>query len=358
MIIGACGFGSTGSSVITDYLKEYDDIQVKDDFEMTWVSGTDGLIDLERAVMNPHCRTADSILAINRYLERAQRCANEYYEHGMDKKEFLDSSRKLIDSITTTKWYWKDNRDSFTYKSKYFFRAFVLYKIIPKIEQKKGKHVQGWPLKEVRLSVRPENFYADAKLHVEEILKGVGLDTNGIIAMDQPFAGNNPQACFPFFDDPYAVVVDRDPRDNYVFARTRMLGRFHFMPINDVESFIAYYKALRKHQPYLNDDKRILRIKFEEMVYEYEETTNKVRKFLNLPTNPRPKSVFDPELSKANTQVFKRFPHFSDDIKKIEQELAEYLYDFSRFPEPDFSKKMFYGKSPLHEAFNKSFSEK
>ena len=26
MFIGACGFGSTGSSVITDYLKEFDDV--------------------------------------------------------------------------------------------------------------------------------------------------------------------------------------------------------------------------------------------------------------------------------------------------------------------------------------------
>ena len=35
MIVGACGFGSTGSSVVTDYLKEFDGIQVKDDFEFT-----------------------------------------------------------------------------------------------------------------------------------------------------------------------------------------------------------------------------------------------------------------------------------------------------------------------------------
>ena len=33
MIIGACGFGATGSSVLTDLLREYDDIQVYDTFE-------------------------------------------------------------------------------------------------------------------------------------------------------------------------------------------------------------------------------------------------------------------------------------------------------------------------------------
>ena len=50
MIVGACGFGSTGSSVVTDYLKEFDGIQVKDDLEFTYVSGTDGLLYLEQQI--------------------------------------------------------------------------------------------------------------------------------------------------------------------------------------------------------------------------------------------------------------------------------------------------------------------
>ena len=79
--------------------------------------------------------------------------------------------------------------------------------------------------------------------------------------------------------------------------------------------------------------------------------------FLRLPENPRPRSVFEPDLSVANTQVFKRFPQFSKDIEVIERELPEYLYDYSGYPEPDRSKKMFYGKSPLHENFRKQFSE-
>lgn len=34
MIIGSCGYGATGSSVLTDLLREYDDIQVYDNFEL------------------------------------------------------------------------------------------------------------------------------------------------------------------------------------------------------------------------------------------------------------------------------------------------------------------------------------
>ncbi len=357
MIIGSCGFGSTGSSVITDYLREFDNITVKDDLEFTWVSSADGLVDLEQAVMHAHNRTGGSILAIERYIEKVKRNAHAFQVHGLSPEVFIKSANDFIDAITMVKWYWYDSRVEYRYKSKFFLQAIMKNNIIPKIEKRIGHHAHIWPLKQVRLSMKPENFYDAAQKHIDSMLQGMGLDTNGIVVLDQPFAGNNPQACFPFFKDPYAIIVDRDPRDNYVFGRTRMLGKFHYMPIDSVEDFITYYRAIRKNQPYLEENNRILRIRFEDMVYEYEKTTEIVRKYLNLPENPRPRSVFDPDLSIANTQVYKRFPQFSDDIKVIEKELPEYLFDYSKYPAPDPSKKMFFGKSPLHKDFVKGYSE-
>lgn len=357
MIIGACGFGATGSSVVTDYLKEFNDITVKDDLEFTYVSGLDGLIDLERAVMFPHNRTADSIYAIKRFEELVERKKHSYERYGLSSEQFERSAKDLINAITMSKWYWYDGRTKFRYKSKYFFHKIVQKHVIPKLELKKGHRVNCWPKTEVRISVKPDNFYDAARKHVDDLISGMGLDQNKIIALDQPFAGNNPQACFPFYKDPYAVVVDRDPRDLYVFGKTKLLGRFHYFPIDCVEDFIAYYRAIRKNQPYNEPNPRILCIRFEDMVYEYDKTTARLREFLHLPENPRPKSVFDPSLSIANTQVFKRYPQFSDDVKKIEEALPEYLFDFSKYVEPDFNKKMFYGKSPKHNGFKKRFAE-
>jgi len=357
MIIGACGFGATGSSVVTDYLKEFDNIVVKDDLEFTYVSGLDGLLFLERAVMNPYNRTMDSIYAIKRFEEMVDKMKHTYQKHGLSSEFFVKSAKEFIDSITTTKWYWQDGRIKYRYKSKYFIHQLVLLKIIPKIELKRGHRSDWWPLTEVRLSVKPDNFYVAAQKHVDDLLSAMGLNQNKVIALDQPFSGNNPQACFPFYKDPYAVVVDRDPRDLYVFGKTKLMGKMRFFPIESVEDFIVYYRALRKDQPYLQTDSRILRLRFEDMVYEYESTSAKLRAFLNLPENPHPKSVFDPSLSMANTQVFKRYPQFVEDVTKIEKELSEYLFDFSKYPEPDFKKKMFYGKSPLHKGFKKRMAE-
>lgn len=350
MIVGACGFGSTGSSVVTDYLKEFDGIQVKDDLEFTYVSGTDGLLYLERAVMHPFNRTADSINAIRRFQEMVANKKSIYVKYGLSPELFEESANNLIDTISMAKWYWYDG-DKKSYSPQFLLKKFLRYKLIPRIERKTGHRVDRWPKTEVQLSVKPDNFYIAAKKHVKELLNGMGLDTNRMIALDQPFSGNNPQACFPFYDDPYAIVVDRDPRDNYVFAKTMLHGEY-FCPV-DVDDYIAYYRCLRRKQPYLQQDPRILRIRFEEMVYEYDATTKKIRDLLHLPDNPRPKSVFDPSLSIANTQVYRRYPQYADDVRKIEKELTEYLFDFSKYKEDPTTKRMFSGKSPLHDSFDK-----
>lgn len=358
MIIGACGFGATGSSVITDYLKEFDGVQVKDSLEFTYVSGIDGLLYLERAVMNPYNRTGDSINAIKRFQIYVEKRKHIYEYHGLSSESFDQSAKEFIDAITMAKWYWHDvDSRPKRYSLRNIVGKIIEKKFIPKKEKKTGHRANVWPLTEVRLSVRPDNFYDAAKKHVDDLLTGMGLNTKGIIALDQPFAGNNPQACFPFFEAPYAVVVDRDPRDLYVFGKTKLMGKMHFFPIEDVKDFITYYRCLRKGMPYEQPHPRVLRIRFEDMVYNYDNTTAKVREFLHLPDNPRPKSVFDPSLSVANTQVFKRYPQFADDVKIIEKELPEYLFDFSSYPEPDFNKKMFMGKSPLNNRFKKTYGE-
>lgn len=348
MIIGACGFGSTGSSVVTDYLKEYDNFQVLDQIEFTWVSGVDGLIDLDYHVNHPHNRTMDSIKAIDRYREMCRRRLKTYSSAGVQPEKFIQLTEDFLDSITMTSWSWNIHKPAnFIDRIRRSFYARL--SIVPKWEVKHGRHWEGYPLETVYLSVMPEGFDEKAKKHVRDILLAMGADFSKSIILDQPFAGNNPQACFKFFDDPYAVVVDRDPRDNYVFAKTKLLGRFHLMPINRVEDFVTYYRALRKNQPYTQPHERVLSMKFEDFVYHYDDATAKLREFFHLPENPNPKSIFDPAISMPNTQVWKRYPQFAKDIEYIEKELPEYLFDYTGCSEPDLKGEMFWGKSPKNK---------
>jgi hypothetical protein len=86
------------------------------------------------------------------------------------------------------------------------------------------------------------------------------------------------------------------------------------------------------------------------MIYEYEKTTRKIVDFLELKEHCRPKSIFDPNLSINNTQLFDVYPNYKDDIAYIEKELPEYLYPFENYKDRKKTQgAMFFGKSPLNK---------
>lgn len=352
MIVSTCGFGSTGSSVITDYLKEYNNVHVFDKVEIPWVAAVDGLLDLEYHLNNPHGRTTDSIWAIERYKDLCYRKASSFEDLGVPKEFVLKSVDDFLDSIIQTSWKWfKMVGSKEPLWRRVLERIIKETKLIEKWQIKNGLQWEGFPFQDVYFSVKPKDFDVHAKKHVSEIFNALGAKDGEILVFDQLFPGNNPQCCFRFFDDPYAIVVDRDPRDIYVFGKTVLLKNVtgHLMPLNDVKDFVIYYRALRDNQPYKEKNPKILRLNFEDLVYHYDESTSKLREFLKLPENPNPKSIFDPAISMPNTQVWKRFPQYSKDIEYIEKELSEYLFDFSGCPEPSKNGKMFFGKSPKNK---------
>ncbi len=350
MIVGACGFGSTGSSAISDYLLEYgeDKTQVLDNIEFTWVSGVDGLIDLKYHLDNPHAVSSDSIVAIDRYFNRARLSVREYRKYGKIPDDiFMASVLEFIETITKVKWKWYVKNPS-SWFDKYFGLYIMRNRVIPYLEKKKGHRITCYPMETVRLAYNSDNYIGAARKHVRQLLSAMGADFSKMIVMDQPFAGNNPQACFDYFDNPYAIVSDRDPRDNYIFGKTKLLGKSfaHLMPTEKVEDFVAFYKGIRDNQPYKEPNERVLSLRFEDMVYNYDKTTLKIRNFLDLPENPNPKTIFDPAISIANTQVFKRYPQYYKDIKYIEKELSEYLFDFDKYGDIKITGEMFVGRSP------------
>ena len=354
MVVSTCGFGSTGSSAISDYLMECENVQVMDKIEFTIVPNVDGLVDLEYHLMKQHRRQSTSITAIQRFQQLVSASAKGWNRRtGIPIQDVIRYCDEFVDSITQVNYcglspriYKGGNRTI----NRYVGNSIILNRVIRPLE-KKGvikRNLNVYPFGVVRLSVRPDNFYTEAKRFLKRILKGMGADFSKIIVLDQAFSGVYPQECFPFFDDPYAVVVDRDPRDLYIFAREKLLSQGRFMPSDNVNDFIMYYRLLRDQQPYKNPNERVLVMHFEEMIYDYENATNRIDQFLGV-TNVRRKSVFRPELSGANTNLIRRFPKYKNDIAVIEKELAEYLYPFEKYPEFTGSGEMFFGKSPLNK---------
>ena len=356
MIIGVCGFGSSGSSVVSDYLKEYDSIDVLDDFEYTICYCPDGIVSLDYALNTVSSRNDYSSAALDRfeYLVKKKLVNSSFVKQsGIKKKDFLKICDSYIAKLTSFSWKGYNGTEFIT-KSK-FYKIFgisiMMQRIVPFFEKKLKKTWKGkYPYHDIRLCVEPDGFYEATKTFNSEIIQSLGYDTTKMVVLDQPFSGDKPDLYMDYFDNPMCILVDRDPRDTYIFLKTKLKNRGSFMPSDTVQHFIEYYRKIRKYRKLYehNQNQRILFIRFEDMVYKYESTVLKIQQFLSLGENPNPQTIFIPKKSMANTQLFKRFPQFEGDIRIIEQELSEFLYDFSNCPAPNPNDEMFFGKSSIN----------
>lgn len=354
MIISTCSFGSSGSSAVSDYLHECENVQVMDKLEFTLGAMVDGLEDLEFQLMTKNPRQASSIYALQRFKKAVMGHARGWNKRtGIPECRTEEIVEEFIKSITQVQYVgfspMIDKKHSAFLRNK-VGTALIRKRIIGTLERKGilKENIDFYPLDTVRMSIHPENFYQAAQKMTNTLLKEMGVDLNKKVVLDQAFSGSDPARSMPFYEDSYAVVVDRDPRDMYIFAKKVLLSKGRFMPTNTVENFINYYRLLRDSDVYGVETDRILRLKFEDMVYNYQETTARIDQFLQV-KNVRPKSIFRPEMSAANTNLIRKFPEFSEDVKKIEEALPEYLFDFDKYPALDNGGKMFYGKSPLNK---------
>ncbi len=350
MFISTCGFGATGSSAVTDYLRECEGITVIDQFEFTLAHCVDGLADLEYHVMLRNSRQLSSIYAIQRFEKLIKKntkkwCANT----AITEDEIRTITYRFLDDITQLEYVTNSpriNKRHSEFLQETIGESLMRRKIMPKLE-KKGiikKNIDYYPLDMVRVSIKPNNFYEATQTFVSDLLHAMGAPEGQHIAMDQAFVGNDPAASFPFFKNPYAIVVDRDPIDLFIFARKKLLSVGRFIASDTVDHFVTYYRLLRENQPYLEDNDRVLRIRFEDLVYNYESTADQIDRFLGV-TNTQRKTVFQPEKSVANTHLITRFPEFKANAEQIAEALPEYIFPFEKYPDVSNEGKMFFGRA-------------
>ncbi len=342
MIIGACGYGATGSSVITDLLREYDDVQVFDNLEF-WLSyRVDGLEDLEYHLMKQYSKGESCDAAIRRFLRKSRSYMVPFINKPCNGKRFYELSKDFINEIVQIKFkglYTAEVCSGYVMKDIFAFASKKVFmpKVIEKITKQRAYL---WPCAEKYFSVEPENFYEAAQKYTSSILEAMGADMERPICLDQPFSGNSPETSFKFYKDPYAVVVDKDPRDLFLAAKYTKDPNFKFLPVDDVDKFIVYYKNIRKHRV---NDLRILNIRFEDLIYRYDESIDQIENFLNIHAHTRKKEIFNPMRSINNTQLIRLHSEEKDNIDKISKALPEYLFDFEKYGDVVFGDKPFDG---------------
>ncbi len=357
MIIGACGYGASGSSVITDFFREFDDVNVYDDFEFTYTYRVDGLQDLEYHLMNHYAKGISSDAAIKRFLYAARYIKTPLVHKPMGAKEFLKITSEFADKITQVSFTGMESIDTDSGNVSRNIVALGMKKIIlPKfIERFTKEACYLWPNRKMYLSVEPENFYEASKQYIRDILTAMGVDLCGKIVLDQPFEGNAPWNSFPFYDDPMAIVIDRDPRDLYLEAKYRLIAEGRFIPRANVEEYCVYYRKIRTSSPRERSE-RILPLQFEDLIYRYDEYEKVIMNFCGLEKHTRRKAYFDPSRSVNNTQLIRKYPQEAENIRYIEEHLSEYLYSFEQYADVDTSGEAFIGSAKYQNKRGKNNS--
>lgn len=331
-IISCASFGSSGSGVVTDYLSEFDNIYNPGDYEFRFLQDYGGITTLEDCLVHSHHRhNSDIAIQIfKKYIDyQSGDIFNKRYEKFFNNK-FKEISYQFLDDITEVVWkgYWEE----YQILSPTII-TLLKYKIYPRfislLHGNKEYIAKYVPRKEMYFAnPSPEYFTDCVKKYLIRLFKTI--DTNQdyeYLFFDQLLPSDDIDRYFRYFDNLHVIVVDRDPRDYYI-ENVLKLGE-GWVP-KDIDKFIILYRSIRKKLNIKEENHNILRIKFEDTIYKYDEFSNKLDTFLNLSKKNHiyPQKKFDPNKSIKNTQLWKTNKIDHKLIDKIEKELNEFCYEF------------------------------
>ena len=213
----------------------------------------------------------------------------------------------------------------------------TLFNILYKKKQFNSYEPDGWfpsynPVTDYYYIGKQCDFYEKTKTYIS-VLFSNDLYKNKYILVDQLLPAYDIGRYFCYFHDIKTLVIDKDPRDLYAMQiAEKGVG---YIPCNDVDLFIDWYKATRAQRYKINTEWKdiALFIPFESLIYEYEDSLEKIKEFIGFKTDEHvyKKQFFIPEKSIKNTQVYKRYPQLKNDIEKIEKELEEYCFHFEKY---------------------------
>lgn len=333
-IITCTGYGATGSSVITDLLKEFKSVHSLGDFEFSIAHEVDGISDLQHYIVDDFHRNkvTEGIYRFKRLIH----ILNKYYAPFFNDK-FLLYANEYVTSLVDVRWNgtWHQHLLRCSTLGRYVkyslpnmfqvyinkcFRKNTGYEFVPKMRTQ-----------EMCISYGADKFFEQTKRFYNLLFSELDLKKEyDYLALDQLIPSYNYERYLKYFSNIKVIVVDRDPRDLYLL--NELYWHEGWIPSDNIPTFIKWFSVLRKHQ--INERKNlshVLSIHFEDCIFKYEETLQQILAFLEIPQelHVRKKEFFNPDISKKNVALWKRHSQYSPNIKLIEEQLSEYCYEFS-----------------------------
>jgi len=317
------GYIVSGKQAYSDLLREFKGFKIPEpefEFELIRIQG--GIRDLETALVDDWSAIrADS--AIRRYRKVVSRFGTvnkltnpktwfksvgwNYNQHFQGK--FFELSEKFINKLVTASWNtnWpyplveECDHDLFTRKVAHKF------------------HIKKAMDFEISLSA-PDDFLEAVNEYLSDLLStGVSENIDTIVTHNafEPF---NPSRALRYLPNSKCLIIDRDPRDSFV----AMLPHRHLAL--SVDDFIQRYRIYHKMIQHDKDiPGKILRVRYEDLIFSYDQTIINVLNFLEVSpeAHVEPLKYFNPEKSIKFTQIWKKHQK-KEEIEKIHLALNEW----------------------------------
>ena len=386
------GYMFSGKAAVIDLLREFSGYYVPDyRHEFPLLRVQDGIMDLDKALLDDWSPIR-SDAAIRRFRKLAQKMSNTRRKISLREEDLvawglseqygaafsqlsMEYVDRLIDLRTSAPWPYAEASQSFyelliqllrprmsgvrhaalrgvlsagrVLSSIVFpkyaadFRDLQNSLLLPLKPAAVGEHdmagVRSYSWNEVDLVIASGGGFLEATRDYLEAVLSNEVDRQAFhtIVMHNAFEPFNPWRPLRYFRDAKCIVVDRDPRDIFVTARTfsdgfndnpNVYSRIAFA--HDVSAFIRRHQILRSRTNFSMDPpKKVLRIRFEELVCHYDATVELVLDFLEVDRSAhRDKGkYFDPGKSAANVGLWKNCP-FQEEIGLIRAQLASDCY--------------------------------
>lgn len=353
MILDLTSFGWSGCGAYHDLIREYSNVDYpyKGDWEFHFLWAVDGLYDLEEKLCHKHCRVYDSDYAVSRFLNLAKKYSTENwlgYNRVFTNVSFYDLCEEYINKLIKMRmkarcfndWVHPNKKEPYVR----FYNKTIGKILCNRITRKLlgDSFAESFKIYNphlMQIAYNPENFLQVTQEFVARLFQEIRHDENKVLIMDQMFPPDCPNLFQKYVTEEHkSIIVRRDPRDTYLTMKHAT--KFPFPVPHTIDEFIWFYRTI-VGETKLPDTENRLSVNFEDLIYEYDATVEKIESFISLGTHIHPKMHFDPEISKNNTQIFKLYSQHKKDIQRIEEELSEYLFPFENYKYERTSNKIF-----------------
>lgn len=350
--VAVTGYFGTGSSAVVDLLKEYEDVRVapfdNQSYEHNVLYHHGGLYDVCTLLTRGNTLyTSDKV--ISTFITEMKRLNDyNYVWFGSYQKMFGDKFMNLVYEFADSIAEKRDDKTTNHIVKTRFSILKASAQILMRIMQKRRFSNYG-----VKYIYDTEEAYCALPTE-DELYKAAKKFTNGYFSLFDKNEGREvkifdhiiwPGQIDDFaecFEDNFKmIIVDRDPRDLYALDQhIWSANKYRKSNIHFPTDITAFSKEWENTLVQNFNNPNALRVHFEDLVYDYENTVKRIEAFLGLSSDAQThaKEHFNPDDSIENTQVYKVNPEWEKEAKQIEELIPELLYTFPYDRKPQRNK--------------------